>query len=102
MEKVRDVLAIIFFLIWIPLGLFLVGGAIVIIVMNPLTMVQDMFSNSFKAMGGPGIGEMDRFDFRGGDPYDPGAGIPSKETIEQMMQEGGSPPGFEDYITPTR
>jgi len=42
MEKFRDVLAIIFFLIWIPVGLLL-AGIIFLILANPLAQMQELF-----------------------------------------------------------
>lgn len=106
MEKLGDVLAIIFFLIWIPLGLLLIGGAIMIIIMNPLEMMQEAFSGSFGEMDRFGSGDMDqfgpggsdKFDLLERDMFDPGAGVLSKE----MMEPDGPTAEFEDYIPLTR
>lgn len=103
MEKFRDALAIIFFIIWIPLGLLLIGGAII---MNPLEMMQDAFSRSFAEMDTFGPEDMDsfspkesgQFDSRERDLYDTGAGVPSRE----RMEPDGPIVEFEDYIPATR
>lgn len=68
-------------------------GILLVIAMNPLKMVQDMFSDSVGARGGFGPGGIEQFGS--------GESMPSKEMMEQMMQQGGPPAGFEDFKPPS-
>ena len=79
MEKLRQTLAVIFYLIWIPLGLLLVAGAIFMIVANPFAGMMEMMSAGPPGgFGPPSFGEED-------------GGFPSEEMMKQFMEEGGPP-----------
>jgi len=78
-EKLRQILAVIFYLIWIPLGLLLIAGIIFLVVANPLAGLMS---------GGPSAGS--GFEQSG----TPGGGFqPTEEMIRQFMEQGGSPDG---------
>ena len=107
MEKFRDVLAIVFYLIWIPLGLLLAVGIIVMIVMNPLEMVQDMFSSSMEGLGDLGPGKMDPYGPGPGDNLYPGdmrnsdgLGDTMPSDSGEMMDKRSPAVGFEDFGPP--
>ena len=71
MEKLRQTLAVIFYLIWIPLGLLLIAGIIFLIVANPLAGLMS---------GGPSAGsEFEQFGT-------PGGGFqPTEEMMRQFI-----------------
>lgn len=63
MEKVNQVLAFVFYLVWIPLGLVLIAFIIYLIVANPLGMM----TQGFGGPGGGGYGGPPSFNDGGGD-----------------------------------
>ena len=69
MEKLRQTLSVIFYLIWIPLGLLLIAGAIFMIVARPFTGMME------------GMQMMSQF----GPP--PGAESGGFEPSEEMMKQ---------------
>lgn len=62
MDSLNKILSIIFYLIWIPLGLVLLAGIIFVIVANPLGQIMGM-------LGGSG-------------------GLPSEDMMKQFQQQG--------------
>lgn len=76
MDKLRQTLAVIFYLIWIPLGLLLIAGIIFLAVANPLAGIMELIGREV-----PGGGATERGGFE-----------PTEEMIQQFMQQGG-PPG---------
>lgn len=84
-EKLNQILSTIFYLIWIPLGIFLIAGIIFLVVANPLGQLGQLLQG-----GGPGGG------FPGGGPGQGGRdNFPSQEQIEQFQKQGG-PGGFNE------
>jgi len=83
MEKFRHILAVIFYLIWIPLGVLLLAGIIFMIMANPFAGMMGMMS------GGPG-----------GFDQSSSGGFPSEEMMKKFMQEGGQPPGGSEGFGP--
>lgn len=79
MQAFKSVLQIIFYLIWVPLGLFIFALIIFLIVADPLEKLGSLGSGS--SFGGPG----------GFGP--PGGGFPSQEQMQQFQQQGGAPGG---------
>lgn len=55
MDNLQKILSVIFYLIWILLGLLLFAGIIFIIVANPIGSLLE--SSPFGAGGGPGGGQ---------------------------------------------
>ncbi|MBI2009772.1 MAG: hypothetical protein HYS86_01200 [Candidatus Chisholmbacteria bacterium] len=53
MAKLNQILELLFYLIWIPLGLLLVAGAIFIILANPLAKLEGAFPAGGYGQGGP-------------------------------------------------
>lgn len=80
MDKLIKVLQIIYYIIWIPLGLLLVAFIIYMMVANPLGRIMG------GGMGGPGGGF-------GGPPGGGGSNFPSEEMMKEFMQKGGLPQG---------
>ncbi len=80
MDNLNKILATIFYLIWIPLGILLIAGIVFLIVANPIGSFLENLP-----FGGPsgsgGFGQ-------------PGGGFPSPEEIQQFQQQGGPPSGF--------
>ncbi len=80
MDRLIKFLQVIYYFIWIPLGLLLIAGIVFLIVANPLAKLGEF--------GGPGGG------FPGGAPGQGGSGggaggFPSQEQIEQFQRQGG-------------
>ncbi|MAG60067.1 hypothetical protein CMO96_04740 [Candidatus Woesebacteria bacterium] len=81
MNTLKNLLAIIFFLIWIPIGVLLLAGIIFLITANPLAGMME----GMQMMGG-----------MGGDIPSGGQDFPSEEMLKQFMQQqdpGGNSPG---------
>ena len=85
MQTFKSILQIIYYCIWIPLGILLFILAIYLMVNNPLKAL-----GGFGA-GGPGGGGPGSFGSPGGGFGEgaSGGGMPSKEMIEQYMKQGG-------------
>ena len=75
MEKLNQVLSLIFYLIWIPLGILLIAGVVFLIVANPLAGIQQALGS---LQGGFGQSA-------------PAGGFPSQEMIRQFMEQGRPP-----------
>lgn len=78
MEKLNQILSTIFYLIWIPLGIFLIAGIIFLIVANPIGSLLQSLPSGVPAGGGFAP---------------PGGGLPSQEQIQQFQQQGPVPGG---------
>lgn len=72
MEKLIQVLATIFYLVWIPLGLLLLAGIVFLIVANPLAGIMDLLGGGIPSEGG----------FQ-----------PTEEMIQQFLQQGSPSEG---------
>lgn len=71
MEKLNQVLSIIFYLIWIPLGILLIAGIVFLIVANPIGSLLESLPPG--AAGGGGFAP-------------PSGGFPTQEQIQQFQQ----------------
>lgn len=82
MDKLRQTLEVIFYLIWIPLGILLLAGIIYLIAANPFAGMMELMS------GGGGLPLAPS-----GDSFGPpgGQGSPSEEQIRQFIEH--APPG---------
>lgn len=84
MDKFIKVLQVIYYIIFIPLGILLVAFIIYLVVSNPLGKLMG------GGFGGPGGG------FGGGQPgggFGQQGGFPTEEMIEQFKRQGDSSQG---------
>ncbi len=83
MDRLIKFLQVIYYLIWIPVGILLLAGIIFLIVANPLSGLTE----ALKGLGGAGGG------FPSIPPAGGSGGFPSEEMMKQFMERGGPPGG---------
>ena len=78
MNGLRQILAVIFYLIWIPLGILILAVIVFLITANPLGGLLELLQAGGAGGGSPGSPASTR--------GEPAGGFPSQEQIQQFQQ----------------
>lgn len=90
MNNLREILTVVFYLIWIPLGILILAGIVFLITANPLGGLLELFQAGGASGGSPGSPASTR--------GEPAGGFPTQEQIQQFQQQGPGSGESKDFV----